>query len=312
MSSTTSSISATIIIFVVFIFLYFTAHLTVSIEKIKKNWPKYRCNPSVMPVSAVFGHNTYDNFVYCINNIANINSEKNNASMKNDINILAKASQNTTKSTYNIRDQLKLLRKSVGGNTGGLANMFVGLEVELAKMMSTMKDVIGKFTAIITTVMYTVDGSVSLVLSTWNGPPGGSIRFLCFHPDTLIKLKNNKFVKIKDINTNDILKTGNKVYGTMKLSNINENGNQVEDMYTVKNGENNEEIVVSGSHLIYDPEVNGFVKVKDLKGKYPSIKTDIKCPDLYCLITSDHTIPIGKWIFHDWEDNNGSASKNLI
>ena len=83
-------------------------------------------------------------------------------------------------------------------------------------------------------------------------------------------------------------------------------------MYKVKNGENNEEIIVSGSHLIYDPEVNGFVKVKDLKGKYPSIKTNIKCPDLYCLITSDHTIPIGKWIFHDWEDNNGSASKNLI
>ena len=29
------------------------------------------------------------------------------------------------------------------------------------------------------------------------------------------------------------------------------------------------------------------------------------------LITSDHSIPIGEWIFHDWEDNNGSPSKNL-
>ena len=39
--------------------------------------------------------------------------------------------------------------------------------------------------------------------------------------------------------------------------------------------------------------------------------TDTKHETLCCLITSDHTIPIGKHIFHDWEDNNGSPAKNL-
>ena len=39
--------------------------------------------------------------------------------------------------------------------------------------------------------------------------------------------------------------------------------------------------------------------------------TDIKCEKLTCLITSNHTIPIGGRIFHDWEDNNGSPSKSL-
>ena len=34
--------------------------------------------------------------------------------------------------------------------------------------------------------------------------------------------------------------------------------------------------------------------------------TDTKQETLCCLITSNNTIPIGKWIFHDWEDNNPS------
>ena len=60
-------------------------------------------------------------------------------------------------------------------------------------------------------------------------------------------------------------------------------------------------ILVSGTHLIFDKAINNFVFVKD----YPnSIKSSINANDLVCLITSDHTIPLGNYIFHDWEDNH--------
>jgi len=38
---------------------------------------------------------------------------------------------------------------------------------------------------------------------------------------------------------------------------------------------------------------------------------DVPVPELVCLITSNHTIPIGTNIFHDWEDNQGSPSKSI-
>ena len=50
------------------------------------------------------------------------------------------------------------------------------------------------------------------------------------------------------------------------------------------------------------------VKVKDLRGIKPSILTDIKTDEFSCLITSDHSIPIGEWLFHDWEDNSGPST----
>jgi hypothetical protein len=105
----------------------------------------------------------------------------------------------------------------------------------------------------------------------------------------------------------------------MNISNLDENGLHVEKMYKVKRKnsssitENTEpietdDILVSGSHLIYDPNTKQFVHVKDLPA---SELTEINCDTLSCLITSNHTIPIGEWIFHDWEDSNGSAPKKI-
>ena len=84
----------------------------------------------------------------------------------------------------------------------------------------------------------------------------------------------------------------------------------VEKMYKVKRTRhaNADDIIVSGSHLVYDSTVQQFVHVKELP---VAELAGVDCPVLYCLITSDHTIQIGDWIFHDWEDNNGSAAKNI-
>jgi hypothetical protein len=119
---------------------------------------------------------------------------------------------------------------------------------------------------------------------------------------------------MKDIPLNSILPNGSRVCAVMQISNLDKNGEMVEKMYKVKrndvkrNDEKGEDIIVSGSHLIYDATVDNFIHVKDLP---VAEVTDIHCPVLYCLITSDHTIQIGDWIFHDWEDSNGSEPKNI-
>ena len=97
----------------------------------------------------------------------------------------------------------------------------------------------------------------------------------------------------------------------MKINNLDENNNIINKMYKLENGENNESIYVTGSHLIYDSTIKDFVKVSNYRGTNPAIESNKECPELSCLITSDHIIPIGDEIFHDWEDNNGSESKKI-
>ena len=143
---------------------------------------------------------------------------------------------------------------------------------------------------------------------------------VCFHPETLVKMHNDKIIYIKDIKVGNYLKNGKKVKGTMILNNLNDNNNDnindnindnnkyTEDLYTLPGGENGKEILVSGSHLIFNTLFNNFVQVNNYKDATISNNNS---DTLICLITSDHTIPLGDYIFHDWEDNNGSISKNI-
>ena len=64
-----SDITLTIIIVITFIALYLFNIFAVGIQRIKDNWPIYRCQPMIMPFASWFGHNTSKNFAYCIQNI---------------------------------------------------------------------------------------------------------------------------------------------------------------------------------------------------------------------------------------------------
>jgi len=97
----------------------------------------------------------------------------------------------------------------------------------------------------------------------------------------------------------------------MRISNRTADGLARERMYHVITKEGI--IEVSGSHLIYQNDVDGFITVKELSEMCSEICILVSNSpeELSCLITSNHTIPIKGMIFHDWEDNNGSKAKTL-
>jgi len=122
---------------------------------------------------------------------------------------------------------------------------------------------------------------------------------LCFSPTTHIKLKNGKITQMKNIQLGDELKNGSIVYGIMSLYNLKKDGSYISNMYCIPNGSDDEtDIIVSESHLL--KENNEFVYVKNHKH---SILLPYNMSELCCLITDDHNISIGEYVFSDWEDN---------
>lgn len=309
-----TNIALAIIIIIIFILLFICSYYILSIERIKKNWPKYRCHPSIIPFASFFGHNTLDNFVYCIQNLQTNYMSYLLHPLNYNLNVLGNIGETIVGALDHARSFLNNIRHFMADMVSSIFGIFTNILVAVFKLIINFKDLLSKIVAVLATSLYLVTGSMNTMSSAWDGPPGELVRALCFHPDTKVRLKDNSLKKMKDLSLNDILKTGSIVQAVMNITNININNNneQIEDIYKIKDGENKEDILVSGSHLIYDPNVKGFVQVKHFRGENSSIKTDIKCNELCCLITSDNTIPIGKWIFHDWEDNNGSNSKNIV
>lgn len=121
----------------------------------------------------------------------------------------------------------------------------------------------------------------------------------CFYPNTKIKLQNGMIKCIKDIDLGDILEDGYIVEIILKIDNKKEEI----PLYKIKDaGVNNEDIYVTGSHLVYDSRTNLFIPVQNY---YKSeISNDFYSDWFSCLITNSHNIKIGSEIFWDWEDHN--------
>lgn len=273
----------------------------ISIQDIKANWSLYRCNPMYMPLS----DNIQNDFTYCVQNMQS--------------NFMGYLLQPLTYLTASItgtlggfvgeinmvRAMFFKIRTFIATIFQTIFGVFLNMVIEFQKVTISIRDLMGKTIGILTTVMYTLDGSVKTMNSTWNGPPGQMVRALgkCFHPETLVKLRNGTIVPIKNICLGDTLENGSKVEATMQIDNKTDET----PFYIIKGkGVNNSDIYVTGSHLVYDDTVCKYVTVD--KCSYAE-KTENIHDWFSCLITDNNKIVVGSQMFWDWEDH---SMKELI
>lgn len=273
-------------------------YYVVSVDEIKKNWPLYRCNPVYMPLA----DDLTQNFTYCIQTMTS-------SFMGNLLQPLTfiTSSLQTNMSSFTgeinaIRDMFNKIRDFISNIFQSIFGVFLNIIIEFQKIIIGLNDLFGKTIGIITTLLFVIDGSIQTMNSAWNGPTGQLVRAIgsCFHPDTKLRLNNGVIKKMKDIDLGDILENGSIVNAIMKIS--NKDREKKETIYKIeKRGVNQEDIYVTGTHIIYDQQIYMFKMVKDYKNAIPL--PDFELEWFSCLITSDNKIKIGEEIFWDWEDH---------
>jgi hypothetical protein len=265
------------------------------IAQIKANWPLYRCNPLYMPLA----DNLEENFVYCVQSMQTNFMGYLLQPLTFITNTIGGLLNNFMEEIQFVRAMFDKVRTFFSSVIQNVFGVFLNLVIEFQKITIGIIDLIGKLNGIVVSMMYVIDGSILTMKSTWNGPPGQLVRALgkCFYPETSIKLLNGNIKAIKDIDLGDVLEDGSIVESVMKIDNKRENI----PLYIIKNeGVNNEDIYVTGSHLVFDTQSKKFIKVDNYKKAFLSnLKTDW----FSCLITSNHRIPIGNELFWDWEDH---------
>lgn len=262
--------------------------------EIKANWPLYRCNPMYM----FLADNVEENFTYCIQSMQINFMGYLLAPLTYITNVLGGQLGGFMNDIQNIRAMFNKIRTFFSSIIQSVFGVFLNLIIEFQRITIGIKDLIGKTIGIMVSLMYVMDGSIQTMNSTWNGPPGQLVRALgkCFHPNTKIKLENGDIKFMKDINLGDILNDGSIVESVLKIDNKK---NKIK-FYSIPNGINGENILVTGSHLVFDKTTNEFIKVENYKIAKP---TNIDYDWFSCLITSTHKIRIGEEIFWDWEDH---------
>jgi hypothetical protein len=276
-----------------FIALIFSMYLFASIAEIKKDWPKYRCNPMFMPLS----DNIQTDFVYCVQNMQNSYMGYLLEPLTYITSNLTNMGSEFTDSLNFFRVMISNIRTFIGSITGNIFGVFLNLVTEFQKITIGIKDLVGKLIGVMVTLLYIMDGSLKTMQSSWNGPPGQMVKALCFHPETEVKLQNGNVVPMKELNLGDILENGSRVNATVQL----DNSETKTEFYIIPNGVDGKDIYVTGSHMIYCEDLKKYVEVR----AHPlAKKQDFKKSEWFSsLITSDHKIKLGEHTFYDWDDD---------
>ena len=313
----------TLVIIIMFCILYLYNSISGNLKEMKANWPLYRCNPLAMPFAGYMGVDPTKNFIGCVQNIQSSYMTFLLQPISYTTKLLGSIGSSFAGSLNGLRTYTSQIRNSLYELTMTIFQIIASMIIETQKIMLKFKDTTAKLIGMVGTMLFMMDGAHKSMNSAWKGPPGQIVRrvanfkppslkvpswlrkVFCFAPETLLKVKSKNILggyvmkPMKNVDLGDEFMDGTIVYSVMKIKNIDEEGYHISKMCILpKCGENSEDIYVTSGHLIRKREDIFHPVYCDKRAKLSSKKYDV----LYCLITNNHTIPIGNELFGDWED----------
>jgi len=270
------------------------------IEEVKRNWPKYRCKPNIMPFAAFYGQNTGENFQFCMSNMFGFELGEALAPIFTILASVITTLVTILQVANSIRVQLATL---VGGIntvfqnfTDRFKQLIAAVQQSAYRMKLLMGRLYGTFFAIIYMAMAgmtTLDNFTQTVLFDF-------LDTFCFDPDTLVEIEGKGAVKVKDVVMGDrFTKTGGTVTATFAFD------SDGQAMVTLPG-----EIVVSTNHYVY--YLGKWIQARD----HPDAKEDERWHGgterpLICFNTSDHKIPIGHYTFLDYDETEEGDAETM-
>jgi len=190
-----SDITSAVLIIIIFVLLQLFNILAIGIKNIKNNWPLYKCSPMILPIASVFGHDTMDNFTNCVSNVNFSFLGHILDPIYYSINSLTDIGVDFHKTFNSFRGFNNTFRGHISVSIVNIFNIFLNILIEFQKIIVKIKDTFGKMIGVLAVLIFTIGGVNKTMLSTWNGPIGGMVRWLCFHPDTILAVYNKESSK---------------------------------------------------------------------------------------------------------------------
>ena len=167
-----------LIIILGFVFLWVISTIITGLKKIKQNWPKYRCNPSVMPFAGQLGYDAFENFTYCIGNIQMDLMGFFLRPIYFVIEIASSLGKELLNSIQSIREMISWMRFSIFGIITDVLGIFINIVSRFQILIIQMKTLVMKMIAITVVILYKIEGAMMTGKSIYRGPIGDVLRFL--------------------------------------------------------------------------------------------------------------------------------------
>ena len=262
------------------------------IAEITKNWPKYRCNPMIMPFASLFGYDATENFNYCMKNIFSANAGTVLAPlygiMANFTEVVGTVSNVANSFRLLIANLLHGMERLMSSFRDRFRTILFSIRTSFMKIQSLMGRVYATFYAV-------VFMGLSALKAADNVAHNDLVTFMmefCFLPDTPIMLEDGVVLPLSMIKIGD------------RLAPVNGEVPIVTSLFMFDGSKTSMvrigETVVSAKHYIYYPPLKTWIEA----GEHPYATVEPSSPILFCLNTSSHELRIGQYIFSDYDESS--------
>jgi hypothetical protein len=278
--------------------LWYIINTALDIAEVRRDWPKYRCSPSVMPFASLYGFDTQENFNYCLNAVFQGQVGGVTGPFMGIFQTLVQNMMGFLKNLNSLRIMMATL---VGGvskilqeSTDRFRLIFSQAKITSLRMQMLMRRVFGTMFSVLYMGLSGITAGVNF---------GDTFIFkfmdtFCFAPETYITLADGRQREIQQICLGDVLVDGSKVVSVYRFA--------ADGQSMVKLGP----VTVSTNHFVlYEGK---WMEAKDHPDAEPADTWSggVQRP-LICLDTDTHHIPLDKYIFSDWDETSTSDAATM-
>ena len=266
------------------------------IMEVTKNWPKYRCNPAIMPFASLFGYDAAENFNYCMKNIFSSNAGAVLGPlygiMANFTDVVGTVSNVANSFRYLIANLLHGMERMISSFRDRFRDILFTVRLSFMKIQSLMGRLYSTFYAVIFM-------GLSALKAADNLAHNDIIMFImefCFLPSTPITMADGSIKPLSEVKIGDRLAEISGEYPV--VTSLFEFAGQETEMVRLGG-----DTVVSARHFVFYDKLGVWIEAKDHPEAYPEPSS----PLLLCLNTSTHTLRVGKRVFSDYDESSDPA-----
>jgi hypothetical protein len=271
-----------------------------NITEIQGNWSEYRCQPLMIPLAGLFGYSVNENFEFCLQQIIQENT-------KGVTGPFASGMMGFTGILQNLMNSANSFRTMMATLVGGVIKIISEFKARMTALMGRVKMTASRMKSLMYRVYGTMFAVIYMGLSAQTGIANFGDTFIfkfidtfCFPPEQVINLESGVTLPISDIQVGDILQGGHVVEIIYKFA---ADGQEMVELNPVSNMDSTEPIQVSSNHFImYNRK---WIMAKDhpdaviIGPWYGGIERP-----LICLSTHDHLLPVGPYVFADYDETD--------
>lgn len=268
-----------------------------SLKEITENFPKYRCNPILIPFASNFGYDSKENFNFCLTSIFNVKAAEIFGPIYNLLGGFTDIIKLVVDVALGIRKLFSNFLLGMNNFVRNVRDRIQGLMFNIRMSFLKINNLMGRVYGTMYAVIWM---GVSAMTAGFNVADNDLVKFLfefCFDPNTPIQMEDGSYKYLYQIQIGDRLAN---VSGTIPVvtSVLNFSGTHT-PMVNI-NG-----IIVSGSHYVHT--LSGWIPASN----HPDAIAVNSLPQLVCLNVTGHTFKVGRnnMLVADYDEH---SSKEVV